>query len=61
MGAVPFIQGGQKDSSSSALRELVALATSTALCFRRGLLLAILADFPTDEVNGKLLDFVFYI
>lgn len=37
--------------------ELVALATSTALCFRRGLLLAVLADFPTDEVNGKLLDF----
>ena len=37
--------------------ELVALATSTTLCFRRGLLLAVLADFPTDEVNGKLLDF----
>ena len=37
--------------------ELVDMATSAELCFRRGLILAILADFPMDEPNGKLLDF----
>ena len=38
-------------------KELADLATSAGLCFRRGLILAILADLPTDEPNGKLLDF----
>lgn len=37
--------------------ELVDMATSAKPCFRRGLLLAILADFPMGEPNGKLLDF----
>lgn len=37
--------------------ELVDMATSAALCIRRGLLLAILASFPVDEPNSKLLDF----
>ncbi len=37
--------------------ELVDVATSAELCFRRGLILAILADLPTNEPNGKLLDF----
>lgn len=37
--------------------ELVDLATSAELCFRRGLMLAILTDLPIDEPNGKLLDF----
>ena len=37
--------------------ELVNMATSAELCFRRGLILAILADLPTNEPNGKLLDF----
>ena len=37
--------------------ELVDMATSAGLCFRRGLILAILADLPTNEPNGKLLDF----
>lgn len=37
--------------------ELVDMATSSGLCFRRGLILAILADLPTNEPNGKLLDF----
>ena len=37
--------------------ELVDIATSVELCFRRGLVLAILADLPVDEPNGKLLDF----
>ena len=37
--------------------ELVDMATSAELCFRRGLILAILADLPTNEPNGKLLDF----
>ena len=37
--------------------KLVDMATSAELCFRRGLMLAILADLPTDEPNGKLLDF----
>ena len=36
---------------------LLPLATSAELCFRRGLILAILADLPTNEPNGKLLDF----
>ena len=37
--------------------ELVDVATSAGLCFRRGLILTILADLPTNEPNGKLLDF----
>ena len=37
--------------------ELVDIATSAELCFRRGLILIILADFPINEPNGKLLDF----
>ena len=37
--------------------ELVDMATSAGLCFRRGLILAILADLPANEPNGKLLDF----
>ena len=37
--------------------ELVDMATSAGLCFRRGLILTILADLPTNEPNGKLLDF----
>ena len=37
--------------------ELVNMAISTELCFRRGLILAILTDMPMDEPNGKLLDF----
>ena len=37
--------------------ELIDMATSAELCFRRGLILAILADLPTNEPNGKLLDF----
>ena len=37
--------------------ELVDMATSAELYFRRGLILAILADLPTNEPNGKLLDF----
>ena len=37
--------------------ELVDIATSAAPCFRRGLALAILTDIPTDEPDGKLLDF----
>ena len=36
--------------------ELIDMATSAEL-FRRGLILAILADLPTNEPNGKLLDF----
>ena len=39
--------------------ELVDMATSVELCFRRGLILAILTDFPMDEPDGKLLDFCF--
>ena len=37
--------------------ELVDRATSAGLSIRRGLILAILADLPTNEPNGKLLDF----
>ena len=37
--------------------ELVDMATSAELCFRRGLVLTILADLPTNEPNGNLLDF----
>ena len=37
--------------------ELVDMATSAELCFRRGLILTILTDLPTNEPNGKLLDF----
>ena len=37
--------------------ELVDMATSAELCFRRGLILAILTDMPMDEPDGKLLDF----
>lgn len=37
--------------------ELVDMATSAELCFRRGLMLAILADLPMDEPNGELLDY----
>ena len=37
--------------------ELIDMATSAELYFRRGLILAILADLPTNEPNGKLLDF----
>lgn len=37
--------------------ELVGMATSAELCFRRGLMLAILADLPMKEPNSKLLDF----
>ena len=37
--------------------ELVEVAISAELCFRRGLILAILADLPMNEPNGKLLDF----
>ena len=37
--------------------ELVNVAISTELSFRRGLILAILTDMPMDELNGKLLDF----
>ena len=37
--------------------ELVDMTTSAELCIRRGLMLAILADMPMDEPNGKLLDF----
>ena len=37
--------------------ELVDMATSAELCFRRGLILTILTDFLTNEPNGKLLDF----
>ena len=37
--------------------ELVDMATSAELCFRRGLMLAILTDMPMDEPDGKLLDF----
>ena len=33
--------------------ELVDIATSSMLCFRRGLILAILADIPMNEPNGK--------
>ena len=37
--------------------ELVDMATSAKLCFRRGLILIILTDMPMDEPDGKLLDF----
>ena len=37
--------------------ELVDIATSSVLCFRRGLILAILADISMNEPNGKLLDY----
>ena len=37
--------------------ELVDMATSAELCFRRGLILTILADLPANEPNGDLLDF----
>lgn len=37
--------------------ELVDIATSAELCFRRGLMLTILAGFPMDEPNGNLLEF----
>lgn len=37
--------------------ELVDMAISAEPCFRRGLILTILADLPTNEPNGKLLDF----
>ena len=37
--------------------ELVGMATSAGLSIRRGLILTILADLPTNEPNGKLLDF----
>ena len=37
--------------------ELVNMATSAELCFRRGLILTILTDMPMDEPDGKLLDF----
>ena len=37
--------------------ELVGMATSAGLSTRRGLILTILADLPTNEPNGKLLDF----
>ena len=37
--------------------ELVDMATSAELCFRRGLMLAILADLPANEPNGELLDY----
>ena len=38
--------------------ELVRLATSEMLCFRRALVLSILADLPTgDEPNVELLDY----
>ena len=36
--------------------ELVDMATSAELCFRRGLILTILTDMPMDEPDGKLLD-----
>ena len=39
--------------------ELVDMAISAELCFRRGLILAILTDFPMDELDGKLLNFCF--
>ena len=38
-------------------RELVDIATSTKLCFRRGLVLSILADLPINEPSSKLLDY----
>ena len=37
--------------------ELVDMAISAGLSIRRGLILTILADLPTNEPNGKLLDF----
>lgn len=37
--------------------ELVGMTTSAGLSIRRGLILTILADLPTNEPNGKLLDF----
>lgn len=37
--------------------ELVDMATSAELCFRRGLMLAILADLPANEPKGELLDY----
>lgn len=37
--------------------ELVDMVTSAELCFRRGLMLAILADLPANEPNGELLDY----
>ena len=37
--------------------ELVDMATSAELCLRRRLILTILADLPTNEPNGRLLDF----
>ena len=37
--------------------ELVDMATSAELCFRRGLILTILADLPANELNSNLLDF----
>ena len=39
--------------------ELVGMVTSAELCFRRGLILTILADLPANEPNGNLLDFCF--
>lgn len=37
--------------------ELVDMAISAELCFRRGLLLSVLADLPVNEPDGKLLDY----
>ena len=37
--------------------ELVDMAISAGISIRRGLVLAILADLPTNEPDGKLLDF----
>lgn len=37
--------------------ELVDMAMSTGLCFRRGLVLAILVDMPVSEPSGRLLDY----
>ena len=36
---------------------LVDMAISAELCFRRGLILTILADLPANEPNSNLLDF----
>lgn len=37
--------------------ELVDMAASTNILFRRGLVLSILASLPTNELNSKLLDY----
>ena len=36
---------------------LVDMAVSAGLCFRRGLVLSILADLPMNKPSGKLLDY----